>query len=82
MAQMNLLLHGLESPQIDPLNSLRFPMKEICDKAVASIASVHGKVYKSGSKYETIYPSSGIYFSYFFEHFFEYLITNLIIKFK
>src|SRR3990170_4298844 len=32
LAQMNLLLHGLESPQIDPLNSLRFPLKEIGDK--------------------------------------------------
>jgi type I restriction enzyme M protein len=29
---MNLLLHGLESPQIDPLNSLRFPLREIGDK--------------------------------------------------
>lgn len=32
LAQMNLLLHGLESPQIDSLNSLRFPLKEIGDK--------------------------------------------------
>src|SRR3990170_2842817 len=32
LAQMNLLLHGLESPQIDPANSLRFPLKEIGDK--------------------------------------------------
>src|SRR3989449_855360 len=32
LAQMNLLLHGLESPQIDPGNSLRFPLKEIGDK--------------------------------------------------
>lgn len=32
LAQMNLLLHGLDSPQIDPLNSLRFPLKEIGDK--------------------------------------------------
>ena len=32
LAQMNLLLHGLETPQIDPLNSLRFPLKEIGDK--------------------------------------------------
>ncbi|TAK34375.1 MAG: SAM-dependent DNA methyltransferase [Chloroflexota bacterium] len=31
LAQMNLLLHGLEAPQIDPLNSLRFPLKEIGD---------------------------------------------------
>ena len=32
LAQMNLLLHGLESPQIDPENSLRFPLREIGDK--------------------------------------------------
>ena len=29
MAQMNLLLHGLESPKIDPGNSLRHPPREI-----------------------------------------------------
>jgi len=32
LAQMNLLLHGLETPEIDPLNSLRFPLKEIGDR--------------------------------------------------
>ena len=32
LAQMNLLLHGLESPQIDPANSLRFPLREIGEK--------------------------------------------------
>ncbi|WP_040666056.1 HsdM family class I SAM-dependent methyltransferase, partial [Nitrolancea hollandica] len=32
LAQMNLLLHGLESPQIDPLNSLRVPLREIGDR--------------------------------------------------
>lgn len=32
LVQMNLLLHGLESPQIDPGNSLRFPLKEMGDK--------------------------------------------------
>lgn len=32
LAQMNLLLHGLETPQIDPLNSLRVPLKEIGDR--------------------------------------------------
>lgn len=31
LANMNLLLHGLESPDIDPLNALRFPIKEIGD---------------------------------------------------
>ena len=32
LAQMNLLLHGLEAPKIDPGNSLRFPLKEIGEK--------------------------------------------------
>src|SRR5207249_6491942 len=32
LCQMNLLLHGLEYPDIDPENSLRFPLKEIGDK--------------------------------------------------
>ncbi|MDP3564080.1 MAG: N-6 DNA methylase, partial [Methanoregula sp.] len=31
LSQMNLLLHGLESPKIDPQNSLRFPLREIGD---------------------------------------------------
>src|SRR5512139_2229766 len=29
---MNLLLHGLEYPNIDPLNALRFPLSEIGEK--------------------------------------------------
>jgi type I restriction enzyme M protein len=32
LAQMNLLLHGLESPRIDPANSLRFPLREIGER--------------------------------------------------
>jgi len=32
LCQMNLLLHGVEYPQIDPQNSLRFPLREIGDK--------------------------------------------------
>src|SRR5207249_6379645 len=32
LAQMNLLLHGLESPQIDHGNSLRFPLRESGDR--------------------------------------------------
>lgn len=32
LVQMNLLLHGLEYPRIDPENSLRFPLREIGDK--------------------------------------------------
>ena len=32
LVQMNLLLHGLEYPRIDPGNSLRFPVREIGDK--------------------------------------------------
>ena len=32
LGQMNLLLHGLEYPEIDPGNALRFPLREIGDK--------------------------------------------------
>lgn len=32
LVQMNLLLHGLEYPRIDPENSLRFPLREIGDR--------------------------------------------------
>jgi type I restriction enzyme M protein len=32
LCQMNLLLHGVEMPNIDPLNALRFPLREIGDK--------------------------------------------------
>jgi type I restriction enzyme M protein len=32
LCQMNLLLHGLETPEIDPENALRFPLREIGDK--------------------------------------------------
>jgi type I restriction enzyme M protein len=32
LCQMNLLLHGVEHPEIDPLNALRFPLREIGDK--------------------------------------------------
>lgn len=32
LCQMNLMLHGLEYPQIDPNNALRFPLNEIGDK--------------------------------------------------
>lgn len=32
LVQMNLLLHGLEYPRIDPGNSLRFPLREVGDK--------------------------------------------------
>lgn len=32
LAQMNLLLHGLELPDIDPLNSLRHKLQELGDK--------------------------------------------------
>ncbi len=32
LAQMNLLLHGLDAPQIDPGNSLRFKLTEIGEK--------------------------------------------------
>jgi type I restriction enzyme M protein len=32
LAQMNLLLHGLENPRLDSGNSLRFPLREMGDK--------------------------------------------------
>jgi len=32
LSQMNMLLHGIESPDIDPGNALRFPLREIGDK--------------------------------------------------
>jgi type I restriction enzyme M protein len=32
LCEMNLLLHGLEYPEIDPENALRFPLREIGDK--------------------------------------------------
>lgn len=32
LCQMNLLLHGIETPNIDPLNALRLPLREIGDK--------------------------------------------------
>jgi type I restriction enzyme M protein len=32
LSQMNLLLHGLEYPEIDPGNALRFPLREIGDR--------------------------------------------------
>jgi type I restriction enzyme M protein len=32
LCEMNLLLHGMEYPEIDPLNALRFPLREIGDK--------------------------------------------------
>jgi type I restriction enzyme M protein len=32
LCQMNLLLHGMEYPQIDPGNALRFPLREIGDE--------------------------------------------------
>lgn len=32
LCQMNLLLHGLEYPEIDPGNALRFPLREVGDK--------------------------------------------------
>lgn len=32
LSQMNLVLHGLESPNIDPGNSLRFPLREMGDR--------------------------------------------------
>jgi type I restriction enzyme M protein len=32
LCQMNMLLHGIENPDIDPGNALRFPLREMGDK--------------------------------------------------
>src|SRR5438132_10931885 len=32
LCQMNMLLHGIEAPEIDPGNALRFPIRELGDK--------------------------------------------------
>lgn len=32
LCQMNMLLHGIESPEVDPGNALRFPLREIGEK--------------------------------------------------
>jgi type I restriction enzyme M protein len=32
LCQMNMLLHGIEAPEIDPDNALRFPLREIGEK--------------------------------------------------
>jgi type I restriction enzyme M protein len=32
LCQMNMLLHGIEAPEIDPGNALRFPLRELGDK--------------------------------------------------
>jgi type I restriction enzyme M protein len=37
LAEMNLLLHGVESPQIDPRNSLITPLRDIGDRDRVSI---------------------------------------------
>ena len=37
LCQMNLLLHGLEAPKIDPENSLRFPLAQIGDRDRADV---------------------------------------------
>src|SRR4030043_566269 len=41
LCQMNIMLHGLEYPQIDPVNALRFPLNEIGDKDRVDIILTH-----------------------------------------
>jgi type I restriction enzyme M protein len=38
---MNLLLHGMEYPQIDPLNALHFPLREIGDKDRVDVITIN-----------------------------------------
>ena len=41
LCEMNLLLHGLEYPEIDPGNALRFPLREIGDKDRVDIVTTN-----------------------------------------
>ncbi len=41
LCEMNLLLHGLEYPNIDPLNALRFPLREIGDKERVNVITTN-----------------------------------------
>lgn len=60
-----IALHSYSQLVMFPLGHTPEPIagykqhKLITEKACQSIKSVHGKEYKCGSKYETIYPSSG-----------------------
>ncbi|XP_055376977.1 zinc carboxypeptidase [Condylostylus longicornis] len=54
-SQLIMFPYGFTPEKVENYNDL----KAIGDKAVESIKEVTGKVYKSGSLYETIYPSSG-----------------------
>jgi len=54
-SQLIMFPYGFTPDRVDNYNDL----KAIGDKAAESIKQLTGKIYKSGSLYETIYPSSG-----------------------
>lgn len=54
-SQLIMFPYGFTAEKADNYDDL----KEIGDKAAATIKRISGQTYKSGSLYETIYPSSG-----------------------
>ena len=50
LGQMNLLLHGLENPKIDPGNSLRFPLREIGDKDRVDVILTNPAIRRGGGE--------------------------------
>ena len=54
-SQLLMFPHGYTSEKVSNYEDL----KTIAEKAVAAIKTRYGTVYRSGSVYETIYPSSG-----------------------
>ena len=51
LCQMNLLLHGLEYPEIDPENALRFALREIGDKdrvdVIAALRPIRSSTHRA-----------------------------------
>ena len=50
LCQMNLLLHGLEYPEIDPGNALRFPLREIGDRDRVDIIMTNPPLAGGGAR--------------------------------
>ena len=52
LCEMNLLLHGLEYPNIDPGNALRFPLREI---GIATVSTLSQRTRRSAVKKNAAY---------------------------
>jgi type I restriction enzyme M protein len=50
LCQMNLLLHGLDAPQIDPDNALRFKLSEIGEKERVDVILTNPPFWGGGRK--------------------------------